>query len=172
MDDSDSDLTDDSDSDSMSDDETAEDQKDVKEKVEEKVSDEDYLINMLKSAREKRVREAPPDIKLKHTVTDVSFHPDENILAVSNIQGEISLFRYSNEENKIEKKLKLHKGGIRCVDYSLDGLKILTGGKDRFVKIYDVCGGEVESDYVMSHPSALYSVVALQHGVASGDEDG
>lgn len=169
MDGSDSSLTDDSDSDADSDEETAEKED---EKVEDAGTDEDAFINMLKAAREKKVREAPPDIKLKQTVTDLSFHPEEDILAVSNIQGEISLFRYSNEENKIEKKLKLHKGGIRCLDYSLDGRKILTGGKDKFVKVYDVCGGKVETDFVMSHPSALYSVVALQHGAVSGDEDG
>nr|ALS04485.1 WD repeat-containing protein 55 [Acartia pacifica] len=175
LDDDDSDEdSDDSDSDSDDDgkaDAGKEDAANNKEKA-DAVSDEDYLLNMLKSAREKKVRDCPPDVKLKEDVMDISFHPEEDLLAVSNIKGEISIFRYANEGNKVERKLKLHRSGIRCLEYSMDGTSIISGGKDKLVKLFNVETGKVTSGDVMSHPSPLYSLLSMENGAVSGDEDG
>jgi len=35
--------------------------------------------------------------RLKESGTDISFHPEQNLLTVGNIQGEISVFRVENE---------------------------------------------------------------------------
>ena len=39
------------------------------------------------------------------------------------------------------KKLKIHKGGVRCVEYSLDGGIIITGGKDKTIKVSIIVKG-------------------------------
>ena len=54
----------------------------------------DDLITALKKAKERRVRDAPPDIKGKRGAefTDLSFHPEKNLIAVCNIDGKFSLF--------------------------------------------------------------------------------
>ena len=39
------------------------------------------------------------------------------------------------------KKLKIHKGGVRCVEYSLDGGIIITGGKDKTIKVSNIVKG-------------------------------
>ena len=62
---------------------------------------EEDFINALKAAREKKTCNSHPDIKTSGLNTDLSFHP-----AIGNISGELSVFNYSNEENKLEKKLK------------------------------------------------------------------
>ena len=37
------------------------------------------------------------------------------------------------------KKLKLHKGAVRAVEYDVEGKNILTGGKDKALKVgYDL----------------------------------
>lgn len=42
------------------------------------------------------------------------------------------------------KKLKIHKGGVRCVEYSLDGGTIITGGKDKTIKVSNNVKGRTE----------------------------
>lgn len=166
------DTSDESDSfdecDSDSDDDTEEKKESFP--VEEK-NKEDELIETMRAARDKIVRVHPPDIKMKEDVTGLSFHPEQDIIAVSNIGGEIAFFSYTNEENKIERKLKLHKSSIRCLEYSLDGEKIITGGKDKIIKVLNIETGQVEEGSY-KHPSSLYSMCSLEHGAASGDEDG
>ena len=87
---------------------------DKKAKPEEE--EEDDLIKALKAAREKKVRKSPPDIKSSGLSTDLSFHPEADIIiAIGNICGEFSVWNYSIEENKIEKKLKLSKKTLERV---------------------------------------------------------
>lgn len=142
-----------------------------KESFPEGDEEEDELIKALRSSRENAVRPCPPPIKIKNSVTDISFHPEEDIIAVSNISGELAFFRYSNEENKIERKMKLHKSSIRCIEYSEEGDKIYSGGLDKYIKVLNVETGDVEEGNY-KHPSSLYSLCAMQQGAASGDEDG
>ena len=33
------------------------------------------------------------------------------------------------------KKVKLHKGGVRCLEYSLDGSAIISAGQDKSLKV-------------------------------------
>ena len=33
------------------------------------------------------------------------------------------------------KKVKVHKGGVRCVEYTQDGAKVISGGKDKSIKV-------------------------------------
>jgi hypothetical protein len=39
------------------------------------------------------------------------------------------------QENSLLKKLKLHKGAVRAVEYDVEGKNILTGGKDKALKV-------------------------------------
>ena len=59
----------------------------------EPVDEEDELIKALKAAREKKVRNCPPDIKTTEMVTDVSFHPEADLVALGSMTGELSVFR-------------------------------------------------------------------------------
>ena len=45
-------------------------------------------------------RNCPPDIKTSDLITDISFHPESDCIAVGGITGDLSIFKYSNEENK------------------------------------------------------------------------
>ena len=66
----------------------------------ENVEEEDDLIKSLKAARQKKECNCPPDIKTSDLITDISFHPESDCIAVSGITGDLSIFKYSNEENK------------------------------------------------------------------------
>ena len=81
---SDSDEEDFSDEDSDDSDEESEEENAAPEEDEE-----DPLIKRLKEAKEKKVRQSPPDIKLKDEIMDISFHPERNIIATALINGKI-----------------------------------------------------------------------------------
>ena len=113
------------------DDSDMEDEKKAKPDEEE----DDDLIKALEAAREKKTRNSPPDIKTSELITDLSFHLEADIIAIGNISGELTVFNYSNEENKIEKKLKLPKKTLRGFDKS--GASLLTISKDKTLRILD-----------------------------------
>ena len=73
------------------------------EEATENVEEEDDLIKSLKAARQKKECNCPPDIKTSDLITDISFHPESDCIAVSGITGDLSIFKYPNEENKLEK---------------------------------------------------------------------
>ena len=99
------------------DDSDMEDEKKAKPDEEE----DDDLIKALKAAREKKTRNSPPDIKTSELITNLSFHLEADIIAIGNISGDLSVFNYSNEENKIEKKLKLPKKTLRGFEFDKSG---------------------------------------------------
>ena len=115
------------------DDSDMEDEKKAKPDEEE----DDDFIKALKAAREKKTRNSPPDIKTSKLITDLSFHPQADIIAIGNISGELTVFNYSNEENKIEKKLKLSKKTLRGLEFDESGASLLTISKDRTLRILD-----------------------------------
>jgi len=167
--DSGSDVSDDSDMDDSDDDGDDDDDEEKSKGFE----GEDDLIAVLKSAREKKIRDSPPDIKLKESGTDISFHPDASVLAIANLLGEISIFSVSNEENKALKKVKIHKGGVRCIEYNGDGSRLISGGKDKSIKVLDTeTWNLVSLESKLTHPAAIYALAPMEHGCVSGDEDG
>lgn len=128
----------DSDGSDISDDSDDEEDEETKAKTKAAEGDEDDdLIKALKAARQKKERNCPPDIKTSELVTDISFHPDSDLIALGNLSGDLSLFKFSNEENKLQKKLKLSKKTLRGLEFDEAGLSLLTISKDKSLRILD-----------------------------------
>ena len=85
---------------------------------------EDDLIKALTAAREKKVRNWPPDIKISEPITVLTFHPEVDLIAIGNISGELSVFNYTNGANTIQKKLKLSKKTLRGLEFDDTSLTI------------------------------------------------
>jgi len=164
-DDSDSDISDDSDDDDEEDDAVG--------GSKEPVDEEDELIKALKAAREKKTRNCPPDIKTQENISDLSFHPEEEMIAIGTIGGDLSIFSYSNEENVLKKKLKISKKNLRAVEFDETGGSLLTVSKDKTFRVLDTETWAVKCKYLKCHDSALYSVACIDPNTAvTGDEDG
>lgn len=128
----------DSDGSDISDDSEDEEDEETKAKTKAAEGDEDDdLIKALKAARQKKERNCPPDIKTSELVTDISFHPESDLIALGNLSGDLSLFKFSNEENKLQKKLKLSKKTLRGLEFDATGSSLLTISKDKSLRILD-----------------------------------
>ena len=128
----------DSDGSDISDDSDDEADEDMKAKTKAAEGDEeDDLIKALKAARQKKERNCPPDIKTSELITDISFHPDSDLIALGNLSGDLSIFKFSNEENTLQKKLKLSKKTLRGLEFDETGSSLLTISKDKSFRILD-----------------------------------
>jgi WD40 repeat protein len=52
--------------------------------------------------------------------------------------GEMSMFEFSTESNKLRKKLAIHKGAVRSVEFDGSGKFLVSGSKDKSFKVTDV----------------------------------
>ena len=142
--------------------------------------DVDPLIKALKAAKERKhekERNAPPDLKFTNEVMDITFHPENQLLGVSLIDGEIDIFGYNNEENTLKKRLKIHKHSVRTLEFDALGNNIFSGsggkGDVGTVKITNVETSQVTFKALKSHMSPIYKVKPMnEYLFASGDEDG
>ena len=141
---------------------------------------EDPLITALKAAKERKHvkdRNSPPDLKFSNEVMDISFHPENNLLGVSLIDGQIDIFACTNEVNTLKKRLKIHKFSVRTLEFDVSGTRIFSGsggtGDSGTIKITDVETSQVAFKAVNCHSSPLYKIKPMtEHLFASGDEDG
>ena len=125
-----------SDSDSESHDDSDEGSED---EIENNQSDEeDSVIKAIKAAREKGERKVPHDLKSEDHITDISFHPKNNLIAYCTIEGQLYLHEYSNEANVLKKKSRIHKGSVRSLEFDTCGKYLLSGGEDRSFQIIDM----------------------------------
>ncbi len=142
-------------------------------KPEPEVDEEDPVIKALKKAKEKAERNCPPDLTSPDQITDLSFHPNESLIAHAAINGHVFINSFSNEENAQKLKLKLHKGNIRTLEFDSTGRYLYSGGKDKSFKILDVEAESVKFTAAGSHDSPLYKIKPINEFlVATGDEDG
>ena len=68
---------------------------------------------------------------------DISFHPDSDNIALGNLSGDLSVFKFSNKENKLQKELMLSKKTLRGFEFDETGLSLLTISKDKSFRILD-----------------------------------
>ncbi|WP_026103034.1 hypothetical protein [Pseudanabaena sp. PCC 6802] len=73
-------------------------------------------------------------------VLSVVFQPDGEVLATSNANGEVHLWRVS--DGQILLTCRGHTNWVRRVAFSPDGKKLASGSEDRTIRIWDLSSGE------------------------------
>ena len=91
---------------------------------------------------ESELRHEPPDIYLDKHIMDLKFSPVCNMLALSQVVGNIRLYTYA--ENRMDQVLDLthHKESVRSIDYSPQGNIIYAASKDKSFSV--ISNGRVE----------------------------
>lgn len=121
----------------------------------------------------KKPRFKPPNISTEDFPTDLSFHPEQNILAVGTVMGDILLYKYTNEENTLLNSHEVHTKAIRDIEFSIDGRDLFSGSRDKSIMVTDIETGKLKRFWDKAHDEPIYTLTVLDENLlASGDDDG
>ncbi|EDV94858.1 GH23127 [Drosophila grimshawi] len=121
----------------------------------------------------KKTRSAPPEIKLEDFITDICFHPERDIIALATIIGDVHLYEYGNEENKLLRTIEVHAKACRDVEFTEDGRSLITCSKDKCVMVTDMETEKLKKLYETAHDDAINKLFVLDERLfATGDDAG
>ncbi|KAL6470467.1 hypothetical protein MHYP_G00215860 [Metynnis hypsauchen] len=122
-----------------------------------------------------KIRETPEDIKQEAIVNTLAFHPNEDIIAAGDIDGDIYLYSYSCTEGKNKELWSSghHLKSCRKVAFSSDGEKLFSVSKDKAVHIMDVEAGKLVTRIPKAHSKPINALRLVDENViATGDDEG
>lgn len=124
--------------------------------------------------RLKGKKTVPATIKRKSHVYDVALHPTKTIIASGEISGLISLYHYSEEENKFLFSLKHHKGyACRSLIFSQNGDRLYTSSMDKTIQVMDMNTGEIIHTIADAHADGINKIRCVSENyIASGCDKG
>lgn len=147
---------------------TMSDENDVTEENVQEEEEEDEVIKAIRRENQ-RQRDHPPVIQCEDFITDICFHPKNDVLAVASIVGDVAFYKYTNEANELVNTLELHTKACRDVEFSEDGKLLFSAAKDKSVMISDVESGKLVRFFDNAHPVAIYRVVVVNENlIATG----
>ena len=122
--------------------------------------------------RSTSLRHEPPDIYLDDHVMDLKFSPVANVIALSQITGEVRIYAYSEKAQKEMLHFNYHTESCRQVVFSPDGNALYTGSSDGSIGV--ISNGVLEGQLTGAHPAPINSLIHVENSViiASGDDDG
>lgn len=139
---------------------------DESQNVEEE--EEDEVIKAIRRENQ-RQRDHPPVIQCEDFITDISFHPKNDILAVASIVGDVIFYKYSNDANEQINTLELHTKACRDIEFNEDGERLFSVSKDKSIMISNVETGKLISFFDGAHAAPIYRVsVVNENLIATG----
>lgn len=141
----------------------------VSQQVEEEEEDEDEVIKAIRRENQ-RQRDHPPIIHCEDFITDISFHPRNDILAVASIVGDVILYKYTNENNEVLSTLELHSKACRDVEFNENGDTLFSVAKDKGIMLSNMETGKLVAFYDDAHYVPIYCVRVINENMfATGD---
>lgn len=133
--------------------------------------DDEVVRNIIKELKKERSK--PKDIITDDFPTDLSFHPSQNILAVSTVMGDVMIYRYANDENLLLHTHEIHRKGIRDIEFSSSGLDLFSCSRDKSIVCCDFETGKFKRFWDNAHSEPIYTISVVDENlVASGDDEG
>jgi len=133
--------------------------------------DDDVVRKILTELKKPRLK--PPNITTDDFPTDISFHPEKDILAVGTVMGDVLIYKYTNEENTLLYTHEVHTKAIRDIEFSVDGRDIFSGSRDKSIMVTDFETGKLKRFWDKAHDEPIYTITVLDENlIASGDDDG
>ncbi|XP_046899179.1 WD repeat-containing protein 55 [Hypomesus transpacificus] len=144
------------------------------EETEEQDDDSDDKV-CVDDLCERKLRDTPEDIKLEAIVNTLAFHPNRDILATGDIDGDIYVYSYSCTEGETKELWSSghHLKSCREVAFSHDGQKLFSVSKDKSVHLMDVEEGKLVTRITKAHSMPINALLLVDENVlATGDDGG
>lgn len=122
--------------------------------------------------KNEQLSQEPPDIFLKDQIFDVKFSPTANVIATSQVTGEVRLFTFNEEVNEEALAFSYHQSSCRTLEFSDDGNFIFTGASDNTLGI--LTNGELLYQVKNAHNAPINFIKYIENNavIATGDDDG
>ncbi|GLH05045.1 WD repeat-containing protein 55 homolog [Gryllus bimaculatus] len=134
--------------------------------------EDDEVVKAIIRERNK-VRQHPADIECEDFVTDICFHPSEDIIVAATVTGDALVYKYNNDNNELSETLELHLKSCRDVEFNDDGTLLYSTSKDKSIMVSDMETGKLKQVYENAHDAPVYSLLVVNPNIlASGDDDG
>ncbi|KAJ8865910.1 hypothetical protein PR048_033433 [Dryococelus australis] len=134
--------------------------------------EEDEVIKAIRREKEQQ-REHPPDIQCEDFVVDISFHPEQDVIAAATVMGDVLLYKYAIDSTELMATWELHTKACRDIEFNRDGSLLFSCSKDKSIMVTDVASGKLVGAYDNAHETAVYSLLVLDRNMfTSGDEAG
>ncbi|KAI8391842.1 WD40-repeat-containing domain protein [Radiomyces spectabilis] len=105
-------------------------------------------------------------------ISDLAFSPQADLLAASSWDSQIRIYEVQPSGNTVPKAAYSHEGPVLSVAWSKDGTKVVSGGTDKAVRMYDI--NTNQTTQVAEHAEAVKCVKFLDQGqqiLATGSWD-
>ena len=114
----------------------------------------------------------PPDIYLDNHLMDLKFSPVCNMVALSQVTGQIRVYGYTNTTMEELSVYNHHTESVRSIDFSPCGNILYASSKDMGFSV--MSNGRVEGRLENCHSDAINKIAHLEgdHVIATGDDSG
>ncbi|EGW30488.1 nucleoporin GLE2 [Spathaspora passalidarum NRRL Y-27907] len=100
------------------------------------------------------------------TITDIAFSPQQELLAVSSWDKKVRIYEIdSNSGNNQGRAMFEHDAPVFSARWSIDGTKVVSGGGDGQVKIYDIASGSTQQ--IGQHDNVVRAVRYVECGATN-----
>ncbi|XP_011499565.1 PREDICTED: WD repeat-containing protein 55 homolog, partial [Ceratosolen solmsi marchali] len=133
---------------------------------------EDDVIKAILRSKE-IVRTHPPNISLKNTLFDICFHPIKDFIALGSVTGDVLIYKYDNEKNKLVSTFELHKKACRDIEFNDEGTILYSVSKDKTIMLSDFETEKLITIFENAHDNPIYTMTVIdEHTFATGDDEG
>ncbi|ORZ41343.1 WD40-repeat-containing domain protein [Catenaria anguillulae PL171] len=115
-----------------------------------------------------------PTISLKDTLPlSLHFHPNNDILALSTITGQVHCYEYTDASTKRLFASKHHKDSVRCVRFNADGSHLYSASTDKSIQVMDMTTKQIVLKKSKAHDDPINILLPLTESlIASGSDTG
>ncbi|XP_008560229.1 WD repeat-containing protein 55 homolog isoform X1 [Microplitis demolitor] len=138
----------------------------------EEDEEEDELVKAITASKELH-REHPPDITVDDYILNVCFHPEQDLIALANVNGDIFVHKYNNTETSLQSVIEVHEKACRDIQFNDNGDTLYSVSKDKSIMITDFNTQKLKGIYENAHDCPI-NVISLitENTFATGDDDG
>lgn len=122
---------------------------------------------------EPNIRDTPEDIRLEAIANTVALHPNRDILAIGDVDGDVYVYSYSCTEgdNRELWSSGHHMKSCRQVRFSADGQKLYSVSRDKAVHLLDVERGQLVTRIRGAHEAPINSLLVVDENILTTGDD-